>query len=204
MKATSFSAGLSYLIGIAFVVVMAGMGEARGLGIKAGAGRLHPAIDLDFVYDSNVSYSSSGSAADMIMKIRPGITLSFPSEMVDFEMSGRVGYDYYFGVDNSVSSDLSSVAGEADLHLGINPKGQFSFFFEDIFSRTSDPRYNSLSGKFDRTDNEAKARLQFKPGGGALMFDLAYGLFVDWFDSDFANADALFRHSCNSDSATES
>jgi len=166
-------------------LIVAGAGricEARGLGIKAGEGRLHPAIDLDLVYDTNPGYFADDPISDLVLRIRPGLTLTFPSEMVSFELNGRVGYDYYFGVDQSRTSDLSTFAGEADMQVGFNPEGQVSFFIEDNFSRTGDPRYTSLSGRFDRTDNEAKARLQIKPGGGALMFDLAYGFFIDWFD----------------------
>lgn len=172
-------------LAVVILLVAGGSGvcRARGLGIKAGEGRLHPALDLDLVYDSNPGYASTNSFFDLVLKIRPGLTLSFPSEKVSLQFNTRVGYDYYFGVDKSRSSDLSTFAGEANLQVGFNPKGQVSFLIEDNFERTSDPRYNSLSGKFDRTDNEAKAHLQIKPGGGALMFDLAYGFFIDWFDS---------------------
>ena len=150
------------------VLGIAGVSAARGIGIKAGEGRMHPAIDLDLIYDTNPGYFSSDNAAmasDLMLRIRPGITLSFPSSKVSFELSGKVGYDYYFGIDNERTNDLSTVSGDADMRLGFNPEGQVSFFIEDNFSRTGDPRYTSLAGRFDRTDNEAKAHLQIKPGG---------------------------------------
>lgn len=177
---------------ILLILGLAGTVGARGVGIKAGSGRLHPALDLDLVYDTNAGYFSEDPISDLVLKIRPGVTLSFPSDKVSFELTGKVGYDYYFGIDNDRTTDLSTVAGDASMQLGFNPEGQVSFFIEDHFSRSGDPRYTSLSGRFDRTDNEAKAHLQIKPGGGALMFDLAYGFFIDWFDesSDFADADA--------------
>jgi len=167
------------------ILGIAGVSAARGIGIKAGEGRMHPAIDLDLIYDTNPGYfpsDNTGLASDLMLRIRPGITLSFPSSKVSFELSGKVGYDYYFGIDKERTNDLSTVSGDADMRLGFNPEGQVSFFIEDNFSRTGDPRYTSLAGRFDRTDNEAKAHLQIKPGGGALMFDLAYGFFIDWFD----------------------
>jgi hypothetical protein len=193
MKRTCIPAVFSCLACL-LVAGSAGVCAARGLGIKAGEGRLHPAIDLDLIYDTNPGYFPSGSsnmASDLMLRIRPGITLSFPSSKVSFELSGKVGYDYYFGIDKAQTSDLSTVSGDADLRLGFNPDGQVSFFIEDNFSRTGDPRYTSLAGRFDRTDNEAKAHLQIKPGGGALMFDLAYGFFLDWFDETTADSAAM-------------
>jgi hypothetical protein len=177
-----------------FILGIAGVSAARGIGIKAGEGRLHPAIDLDFIYDTNPGYFASDNtnlAGDLMLRIRPGITLSFPSSKVSFELSGKVGYDYYFGIDNERTSDLSTVSGDADMRLGFNPDGRVSFFIEDNFSRTGDPRYTSLAGRFDRTNNETKAHLQIKPGGGALMFDVAYGFFIDWFDETTVDSAAM-------------
>ena len=185
MKRTCIPALFAYLAAL-LILGIAGVSSARGIGIKAGEGRLHPAIDLDFIYDTNPGYYPSDSwdlVSDLMLRIRPGITLSFPSSKVSFELSGKVGYDYYFGIDDERTNDLSTVSGDADMRLGFNPDGQVSFFIEDNFSRTGDPRYTSMAGRFDRTDNEAKAHLQIKPGGGALMFDVAYGFFIDWFDA---------------------
>lgn len=182
MRGNFISGKRALLVGMLCLLLLPAQALSRGRGIKAGAGRLHMSLDLDWVYDSNPGYFASNPVMDLLMRIRPGLSLTFPSETVSFELNSRVGYDYYFGIDNSTTSNLSTFAGEADLRLGFNPEGQVSFFVEDNFSRTADPRYTSLSGKFDRTDNEAKAHLQIKPGGGALMFDLAYGFFIDWFD----------------------
>ncbi len=148
---------------------------------------------MDLVFDTNPAYYADNPVMDLMLRIRPGLYLNIPSPTVSLEISSQVGYDYYFGIDNSRSTDLSTFAGDADLRLGFNPEGQVSFFIEDKFSRSGDPRYTSLTGKFDRTDNEAKARLQIKPGGGALVFDLAYGFFLDRFD-DSTNSDALSNY----------
>jgi hypothetical protein len=193
MKKTCIPAICGCILAL-LVLGIAGVSAARGIGIKAGEGRMHPAIDLDFIFDSNPGYFPSDNAAlayDLMLRIRPGITLSFPSSKVSFELSGKVGYDYYFGLDRERTNDLSTVSGDADMRLGFNPEGQVSFFIEDNFSRTGDPRYTSLAGRFDRTDNEAKAHLQIKPGGGALMFDVAYGFFIDWFDETTANTGGM-------------
>jgi hypothetical protein len=194
MKTTCLPALIRIFVVILLATGVSTSSFARGLGIKAGEGRLHPSLDLDLVYDTNPSYGDSGAFSDLVLRIRPGIALSFPSEVVEFELNGKVGYDYYFGIDNKNTTNLSTVAGEANMRLGFNPKGQVSFFIEDTFSRSSDPRYNSVRDKFDRTTNEAKAHMQIKPGGGALMFDLAYGFFIDWFDDSGSNSTALSNY----------
>jgi hypothetical protein len=185
MKNIDRPTGVCVLLTCLLLLGFSGPAAGKGSGIQAGEGRLHPSIDLDLVYDTNPGFfrdSDSAKVGDLLLRIRPGLEVSFPSETVSFDLSGKVGYDRYFGVSNSATSDLSSVAGQADMRLGFNPNGILSFFVEDVFMRTGDPRYTSLTGKFNRTDNEAKAHFQIKPTGGALMFDLAYGFFIDLFD----------------------
>ena len=182
MKMMHIGTCLSSIAITLLVIGLPGAVEARGNGIKAGSGRLHFGIDLELTYDSNPGYAPINPYFDLMLRTRPSITLEFPSESVSFDLEGTVGYDYYCGLDNPLSTDMSTVTGEADMKFGINPNGQFSFFLTDNFSRTGDPRYSVSNGRLDRTDNEVKAQFQIKPGGGALMFDLGYGFFIDWFD----------------------
>lgn len=196
MRQTHIFAGTCVAI-IALLVLGSGQADARGNGIKAGSGRLHFGIDLELIFDSNPGYFPSGhenQAMDLVLRTRPSLTLDFPSDVVAFELNGKVGYDYFLGIENSDTSNLSTVTGEADMRLGFNPNGQFSFFVIDNFSRSGDPRYTAISGRFDRTNNEVKALFQIKPGGGALTFDLAYGFFLDWFDDNGEGSTALSNY----------
>jgi hypothetical protein len=196
MRQTHIFAGTCCAI-IALLVLGSGQANARGNGIKAGSGRLHFGIDLELIFDSNPGYFPSGSAnqaMDLVLRTRPSLTLDFPSDVVAFELNGKVGYDYFLGIENSRTTDLSTVSGEADMSLGFNPNGQYSFFVIDNFSRSGDPRYTALSSRFDRTNNEIKALFQIKPGGGALTFDLAYGFFLDWFDGSAAKGLSNYGH----------
>ena len=80
MKRTSITALCGCLIAL-LILGSAAVSAARGIGIKAGEGRMHPAIDLDFIFDTNPGYFPSDNAAlayDLMLRIRPGITLSFP------------------------------------------------------------------------------------------------------------------------------
>lgn len=172
----------SCLLIIPLMIVGEKYASARGEGIVAGDGRLHPSLDLDLAYDTNPGYFTNGAVGDMFLRIRPGITIEYPSEIFAVDIAGRVGYDWYFGISNPDTRKLSSVVADANLNFGFNPKGQISFFIEDVLSRSGDPRYTSLTGKFNRTDDEIKAHLQIKPGSQALTFDLAYGFFIDYFD----------------------
>lgn len=171
---------------------LAGVCKARGPGIKAGDGRMHPYIELTEIYDSNTSYFADDAVADLVLRIRPGLTLSFPSEWVSLEFDGQIGYDHYFGAQDQKTRNLSTITGEAGMQVGFNSEGQVSLFVEDVFYRTGDPRYTSLTGRFDRTDNETRARLQIKPVDGSPSFGLAYGFFLDWFDqTDQGEAEAM-------------
>ena len=176
---------------------LAGICEARGPGIKAGDGRMHPSIELTEIFDSNPGYFAENAVADLVLRIRPGLTLSFPSEWVSLEFDGKLGYDHFFGAQDEKTRKLSTITGEAGMQVGFNSEGQVSLFIEDVFYRTGDPRYTSLSGRYDRTDNEARARILIKPMDGNLSFDLAYGFFLDWFDeTDQGESEAMssFSH----------
>jgi|GEM_PF-1118166 len=176
------SAVIGWILVLLLAPGLAGVCKARGPGIKAGDGRMHPSIELTEIYDSNAGYFSEDTVADLVMRIRPGLTLSFPSEWVSLEFDGKIGYDHFFGAQDEKTRNLSTITGEAGMQVGFNSEGQVGLFVEDVFYRTGDPRYTSLTGRFDRTDNEARARIQIKPMDGNLSFDLAYGFFLDWFD----------------------
>jgi hypothetical protein len=179
------SAVIGCLLIIPVMIIGAGNAAARGMGIVAGEGRLHPSLDLELAYDTNPSYYANGTpgkTGDMVLRIHPGITISYPSEIVSVDVTGKVGYDWYMGISNKDFRNLSTIVADGDVKVGFNPNGQISFFIEDLLSRTGDPRYTSITQKLNRTDNEAKAHFQIKPGGQALTFDLAYGFFLDFFD----------------------
>ena len=52
MKKTCIPAVCGCIIAL-LILGIAGVSAARGIGIKAGEGRMHPAIDLDLIYDTN-------------------------------------------------------------------------------------------------------------------------------------------------------
>jgi hypothetical protein len=168
-----------------FFFLLAGSAAGRGIGIKAGKGRLHPMMNLDLVWDSNPGFQSSDVVSDLIIRVQPGLSLHLPSDSMDFKVDSRIGYDFFLGLDNSATRDWSSFNGDADLMLAVNPNGPYGFTVTDKFSRSSDPSYSGYSQRLDRINNGAKALFHLKPGGGALSFDVGYGFFLDRFD-DFS------------------
>ncbi len=90
----------SCLLIIPLMIVGEKYASARGEGIVAGDGRLHPSLDLDLAYDTNPGYFTNGAVGDMFLRIRPGITIEYPSEIFAVDIAGRVGYDWYFGISN--------------------------------------------------------------------------------------------------------
>lgn len=175
------------LVGLVAVAPLAVYG--RGSGVKAGIGRVHAGIDFDLTWDSNPGYSPSGSqVSDLILRLRPNLDVSFPTDFIAARLKTKLGYDFFLGVENSETTNLSSFSGDADLDIAINPNGPVTFAISDHFARTADPRYTSLSERFDRLNNEARARLRWSPGSGALDFGLAYGLFIDLFQNGPASS----------------
>ena len=171
------------MVGWVGVFLFASAVQARGAGIQAGGGRIHASMALDSTYDSNPNFAASGQeVADMMLKIRPGLNIDFPSRMFDFELGAKVGYDYYMGLEVKNTSEYSAIGGEANLNMGINPEGQVSLLIDDVFGRASDPINSTDGRKLERTNNEARARLQLKPGGGALSIDLGYGYAMSMYD----------------------
>ncbi len=173
--------------------------QARGVGIQAGAGRIHASMDLDTTFDSNPNFDiPANEKSDMLLRIRPGLAIQFPSSSFEFELGAKVGYDYYMGLEEKKTSDYSAIAGEADMVASINPEGQVTFNIEDTFVRASDP-INSESGlKLQRTDNEARGKLALKPGGGALSVDLGYGYAINYYDDISEGGTRVYDGKANS------
>ncbi|MEZ4270011.1 MAG: hypothetical protein R3C68_00790 [Myxococcota bacterium] len=87
--------------------------QRQASGIKIGAGRLHPSIEVESAFVTNPGRlpSETDPANDIVMVARPGVELGLPSETLDFYLKGDFEYRQYLGIDNSSTKDLSSFAG---------------------------------------------------------------------------------------------
>ena len=75
---------------------------APGDGVRLGGAeaRLHPFIDLETRYDSNVNYTPANKAiADLILHVRPGLELQAPGDVAAVEFAGALDWAQYMGID---------------------------------------------------------------------------------------------------------
>ena len=146
-----------------------------GNGIRLGGseGRLHPYLELEGRYDSNVAFTAPGtSVGAFILHVRPGFTLDSPGEQVAVDLKGNLDWEQVLGDQ----SDLSNLYGAASLGVGINRRGQVGLELEDAFQRSTSNTAMTLGTAVISNSNELSVKVPWRPGGGALV-TTAYG---DW------------------------
>lgn len=105
-------------------------------------GRLHLFGNLDFRYDSNPAFLDTQSARggdDLVLRLRAGTQLQFPSERVEIGLTGYVDYNQYFGMRNKETRRFSGLQGSLNLNLQGNKSGKFSPYLRESFLRLSAP-----------------------------------------------------------------
>ena len=105
---------LTVLLALGFTT---GARASLGDGIRMGGstGRLHPYLELETRYDSNVAYSNTGTAtAGFILHLRPGILFDAPGDLTAVNLKADLDWAQYLGSNTG----LSRLYGEADLGFG--------------------------------------------------------------------------------------
>jgi hypothetical protein len=162
-------------------LVLAGVGwsgsaRGEGNGLKFGDGRVHPFLDVESRYDTAAMMLRARPSSDVIMHLRPGLKLEMPSPRFAVNLNGNVDFLLY-----AQNSGLSRVQGEGDLDVGVNRGGQYGFDIGDRFTRTdrvTDPTFTLGVLSFF---NEARAQVNLRPSGGALVLEPNYHLTTEWF-----------------------
>lgn len=162
-------------------LVLAGVGwsgsaRGEGNGLKFGDGRVHPFLDVESRYDTAAMMLHERPSSDVIMHLRPGLKLEMPSPRFAVNLNGNVDFLLY-----AQNSGLSRVQGEGDLDVGVNRGGQYGFDIGDRFTRTdrvTDPTFTLGVLSFF---NEARAQVNLRPSGGALVLEPNYHLTTEWF-----------------------
>jgi len=174
----------SSLLVVIALVVCAGPALAVGPGLGIGGeAKLHPYLDLDLMYNSNVNNLPSNETGDLVLAVHPGIFLLVPSQWINLDLGGKVGYSRYFGIQKE-EFKRNVVEGEASLKVVINPQGAFQVEVLDNFNRTEEPRDYVEAKMAGRFSNLAKALLVAEPGGKALRLSAGYGFSFDYYDDD--------------------
>ncbi len=169
MNVTSSAAGLLAAF-LALAAAPAGASPGNGIRLGGSDGRLHPYLDLEARWDSNVYYATeTGVVGDLVLHFRPGLTLKVPSELVAVDLDANLDWARYLGLQESTTKDLSELYAAATLGLTVNRRGTFGLELDDQVRR--DPSTSSFvfAGAVISNKNALSLRLPWRPGGGALV-----------------------------------
>lgn len=173
--------GLRALIAVAALVIGGVAQAAPGNGIRMGGSnaRLHPFLELEGRYDSNVAFSDVGrKQSGYIFHVRPGLTLDSQSEPATLTFAANADWAQYTGANK----DLSRLYGEASLGLGLNRKGELGLELTDAFRRSRRTQVFVLGGAVMSNVNELGVSLPWRPGGGAFVTTLSGGWILETFE----------------------
>jgi hypothetical protein len=170
---------LTGMVLVATLLVAPGpAGATLGNGIRVGGadGRLHPFLDLELRYDSNVTtlyQPAVEKAGDLILHLRPGLQLTVPGDSVAVDLRAALDWAQYFGTVDPATKDLSTLYASVSLGVGFNRKGSVGLELDEKFSRSNQPTAYSIALGVISNYNDLGVKVPWRPGGGALTLALA-------------------------------
>ncbi len=178
------------LVVLALLLAASPAHAAFGNGVRVGGaeGRLHPFVELELRYDSNVAYfmdipGSTTTTGDLVLHVRPGLQLSVPGDNVAVELRAALDWAQYFGIQDTRSSDLSKLYANASLGVGFNRKGQVGFEIDETYVRSNQPSVYSIAAGVVSNYNNLALSLPWRPGGGAMTATLSGDWVLESFDA---------------------
>jgi hypothetical protein len=176
------------LLVVALLVMALPAQAAFGNGIRVGGteGRLHPFLDMELRYDSNVAtfyqpvYKLGG---DLILHVRPGLQLNVPGETVAVDLRAALDWAQYFGLEDAETKDLSNLFATVSLGVGFNRKGQVALEVDEKFTRSNQPAVYSIATGIISNYNDLTLSVPWRPGGGALSVTAAGDWSIESFDA---------------------
>lgn len=145
---------------------------APGDGIRLGGGsaRVHPFLDLESRYDSNVSYTAANQAiGDVILHVKPGLELKAPGDLATVEFNGALDWAQYMGAEGD-TKNLSKMYATAGFAALFNRQGAVSPRIDNTFTRqVSATSLTASSAAVVSNLNTLSLSVPWKPGGGALV-----------------------------------
>lgn len=167
-----FTTGTKALAAAVAVSLAFAAQAAPGNGIRLGGSdaHLHPFLDLEGRYDSNVAYTPSNQAVgDVILHVRPGLEVKAPGELAAFEFNGALDWAQYLGAEKD-TSNLSKLYANAALAAAFNRSGAVSPRVDNTFARqVSTTSLAASSTAVISNQNTLALSVPWKPGGGALV-----------------------------------
>jgi hypothetical protein len=165
---------------------------------------LHPRLELEAGYEPNVFYEDDSETpiGALLMRVGVGASLATADNYrEDQELAPKVSLHADVAlIWNQFLSDSTAVQDQSDLGVNaladvtFNPMGIVSFQLRDGFTRAVNPPPAETDLQLPRDRNELTAQLNYKPGGGALLFYAKATWAIDRFESDtasFANRNSI-------------
>lgn len=153
-----------------------------GDGIKMGPGRLKLGLDFETRYDSQAGIGTFGvqeSPGDLLGVARAVAQLDIKAPTANVNLSGGLGWNQYLGITTPATRGLSFLGANVAGGVFFNPAGRVGFDLTtslDRSDRVSNPVFGlGVLG----LRNTNKARLRFRPGGGALELGASYEFAAD-------------------------
>jgi hypothetical protein len=154
-------------------------GPGNGIRMGGSAGRLHPFLELEGRYDSNVAYSNEGQKqAGFVYHLRPGLAFESHTDPAALDVSANADWAQYTGKN----SNLSRIYGEAQLGVGLNRKGELGLEVTDAFRRSQQTQVLTLGGAVISNVNDLEVAVPYRPGGGAFITTLSGGWNLQTFE----------------------
>lgn len=165
---------------IAGVGTVARAGPGNGIRLGGNSARLHPYLELEGRYDSNIAYTSDRQpTSGFILHVRPGLTFGSQGEATAVDLNAALDWAQYLGTN----SELSRLYGEAQLGLGLNRRGAVGLELTDAFRRSLSTSAMSLGGAVIANSNQLDVRVPFRPGGGAFVTTVSAGWDLETFEA---------------------
>jgi hypothetical protein len=175
------ASGLRAVAALLVLTLAGGVDASPGNGIRMGGStaRLHPFLELEGRYDSNIAFSDQGQRqAGFILHVRPGLSLISPSGPAAVDFTANADWAQYSGANKG----LSRLYGEAQLGVGLNRRGEVGLELTDVFRRSRRTQVLVLGGAVMANINELDVAVPWRPGGGALTTTLSGGWTLQTFE----------------------
>ncbi|HSN90597.1 MAG TPA: hypothetical protein VLS93_05175 [Anaeromyxobacteraceae bacterium] len=151
-----------------------------GAGIRFGGGVLHPYLEIEPRWDSNVMLDAGQEIADAVVAVRPGARFEREGTRLALRIDGRLSVVRFMGLEGD-TADLSRLDATAEVALEANRDGALGLELGDRFTRGVESLSLSLPNAVVSSANALRLRVPWRPGGGAL--ELAAG--GEWIRESF-------------------